>query len=76
MNTKMNSKKTLLAVVIGGALFATSASAVDFHGYARSGIGWTSGGGEQTTFTATGAPAKYRLGNEAETYAELKPMPS
>ncbi len=72
MNTKMNSKKTLLAVVIGGALFATSASAVDFHGYARSGIGWTSGGGEQTTFTATGAPAKYRLGNEAETYAELK----
>ncbi|KAE9527620.1 maltoporin [Testudinibacter aquarius] len=68
----MNSKKTLLTIAIGSTLLAGTASAVDFHGYARSGIGWTSGGGEQTTFTATGAPAKYRLGNEAETYAELK----
>ncbi|MEN2909616.1 Maltoporin [Mannheimia haemolytica] len=38
-------KKTVLAVAISGAMFAASASAVDFHGYARSGIGWTSGGG-------------------------------
>ncbi len=68
----MNSKKTLLAVAITGALIATSASAVDFHGYARSGIGWTSGGGEQTAFTVNGGGSKYRLGNEAETYAEFK----
>ncbi|WP_101775698.1 maltoporin [Pasteurella oralis] len=68
----MNSKKTLLALAVTGALFATQAVAVDFHGYARSGIGWTSGGGEQSAFKATGAPAKYRLGNENETYAEFK----
>lgn len=67
----MKMQKALLAVAISGALFATSASAVDFHGYARSGIGWTSGGGQQTAFSANGAPAKYRLGNESDTYAEL-----
>ncbi|HDR1021358.1 TPA: maltoporin [Pasteurella multocida] len=68
----MNSKKTLLALAVTGALFATQAMAVDFHGYARSGLGWTSGGGEQTSFSASGAPAKYRLGNESDTYAEFK----
>ncbi|XPE51878.1 carbohydrate porin [Shigella flexneri] len=47
--------------------------AVDFHGYACSGIGWTGSGGEQQCFqTLTGAQSKYRLGNECETYAELK----
>ncbi|MCM1602927.1 Fe-S cluster assembly ATPase SufC [Escherichia coli] len=46
--------------------------AVDFHGYARSGIGWTGSGGEQQCFQTTGAQSKYRLGNECETYAELK----
>ncbi|WP_312828745.1 maltoporin, partial [Pantoea anthophila] len=45
---------------------------VDFTGYARSGIGWTGSGGEQQCFQATGAQSKYRLGNECETYAELK----
>ncbi|MBR0573654.1 MULTISPECIES: maltoporin [Pasteurellaceae] len=65
-------KKTLLAAVISGAIMSSSAFAVDFHGYARSGIGWTSGGGEKTTFKADGAGAKYRLGNENDTYAEFK----
>lgn len=68
----MNLNKTLLATMVSGALFSTSAFAVDFHGYARSGIGWTSGGGEQSAFTVNGGGSKYRLGNEAETYAELK----
>ncbi|OOF42193.1 maltoporin [Rodentibacter trehalosifermentans] len=68
----MNNKKTLLATAIAGVLMATSASAVDFHGYARSGIGWTSGGGEQSAFAVNGGSSKYRLGNEAETYAEFK----
>ena len=67
----MKIQKTLLTIAISGTLFAKSASAVDFHGYARSGIGWTSGGGELTAFSANGAPAKYRLGNESDTYAEL-----
>ena len=30
------------------------------------------GGGEQQCFQTTGAQSKYRLGNECETYAELK----
>lgn len=68
----MNNKKTLLAAAITSALIATSASAVEFHGYARSGIGWTSGGGEQMALQANGAPKKYRLGNETDTYAEFK----
>ncbi len=51
---------------------SAQAMAVDFHGYARSGIGWTGSGGEQQCFQATGAGSKYRLGNECETYAEIK----
>jgi maltoporin len=43
----------------------------EFHGYFRSGYGLTSEGGQQVAFQAPGADAKYRLGNEAETYAEL-----
>jgi maltoporin len=45
--------------------------AFEFHGYFRSGYGLNSVGGEQVAFQAPGAFAKYRLGNEAETYAEL-----
>jgi maltoporin len=43
----------------------------EFHGYVRSGYGLNSVGGQQVAFEAPGAEAKYRLGNEAETYAEL-----
>jgi maltoporin len=43
----------------------------EFHGYLRSGYGLNSRGGKQVAFQAPGADAKYRLGNEAETYAEL-----
>jgi maltoporin len=46
-------------------------SAFEFHGYFRSGYGLNSVGGQQVTFQAPGAGAKYRLGNEAETYGEL-----
>src|SRR5690554_5604339 len=48
-----------------------STSGIDFTGYARSGIGNTASGGDQACFRANGAGAKYRLGNECETYAEL-----
>jgi maltoporin len=47
------------------------ASAFEFHGYFRSGYGLNSAGGQQVAFQAPGADAKYRLGNEAETYGEL-----
>src|ERR1700688_1799277 len=43
----------------------------EFHGYFRSGYGLNSEGGAQVTFQAPGADAKYRLGNEAETYGEF-----
>lgn len=45
--------------------------AFEFHGYFRSGYGLSSTGGQQVAFEAPGADAKYRLGNETETYAEL-----
>ncbi|MDB2384695.1 maltoporin LamB, partial [Endozoicomonas sp.] len=44
----------------------------EFHGYARSGIGSSEPGGDQMPFQAAGAPVKYRLGNETETYVEMK----
>ena len=45
--------------------------AFEFHGYMRSGQGLNSEGGQMVAFQAPGAPAKYRLGNEAETYGEM-----
>src|SRR5262245_32109960 len=47
------------------------AKAFEFHGYLRSGYGLNGRGGQQVAFQAPGAGAKFRLGNEAETYAEL-----
>ena len=43
----------------------------EFHGYFRSGYAFNSEGGQQVAFQAPGADAKYRLGNEAETYGEF-----
>ena len=65
-------RKLPLAVAVAAGVMSAQALAVDFHGYARSGIGWTGSGGEQQCFQATGAQSKYRLGNECETYAEIK----
>ena len=45
--------------------------AFEFHGYMRSGQGLNGEGGQMVAFQAPGAPAKYRLGNEAETYGEM-----
>lgn len=54
------------------ALFAGQASALDFHGYLRAGAGQSSAGGSQQCFSLPGAYAKYRLGNECNTYGELQ----
>lgn len=43
----------------------------EFHGYFRSGYGLNGVGGQQVAFQAPGAGAKYRLGNESETYGEF-----
>lgn len=45
--------------------------AFEFHGYLRSGAGLNGEGGQMVTFRAPGAGAKYRLGNEGETYGEM-----
>jgi maltoporin len=47
------------------------ATVFEFHGYLRSGYGLNSDGGQQVAFQAPGAGAKFRLGNEAETYGEF-----
>ena len=54
-------------------MLATSqlATALDIHGYFRTGIGVTDNGGEQECFKLTGASSKYRLGNECEQYGEF-----
>ncbi|AOY00895.1 carbohydrate porin [Jeongeupia sp. USM3] len=64
----------LIAACAAGLAAAAQADGlpIDFHGYARSGIGSAvNGGGSMTCFALAGAGSKYRLGNECETYAEL-----
>ncbi len=55
---------------VPGKLFDYLAKGFEWHGYFRSGYGINSAGGQQEAFQAPGASAKYRLGNEAETYIE------
>jgi maltoporin len=69
------SKAILTAVIAALALVAGSAYAVDFHGYARTGVGGNSGGGGLVC--VPGGPLgangyKFRLGNECETYVEAE----
>ncbi|WP_426199493.1 maltoporin [Pseudomonas sp. DC3200b2] len=45
---------------------------LEFSGYGRIGVGGSSEGGKQSCFQLPGAPMKYRLGNECETYWELE----
>ena len=46
-------------------------SRLEFHGYMRSGFGLNGEGGKMEAFQAPGSGAKYRLGNEADTYGEI-----
>ncbi|WP_097458800.1 maltoporin LamB [Mangrovitalea sediminis] len=71
----IHNKKRLIAKVaplttaIAAAMLTTQAAAVDFHGYARSGLSTNlSNGGEQTCL---GGKLSGRLGDECDTYAEL-----
>ena len=64
-------KYKTLSAAVAVALLSASASAVDFNGYMRSGIGQNADGGNQVCAQANGAPVKYRLGNECESYLEL-----
>jgi maltoporin len=62
----------LLALAVAGAAAMPVMADSDFHAYFRSGIGSSTDGGDQVCYKAGGAPAKYRLGNECETYAALR----
>jgi len=63
-------KKWIVLAAVLVALAAPDVSAVDFHGYFRSGIGGNNKGGSQVCFQAPGNEYKFRLGNECENYAE------
>lgn len=49
----------------------TPGTPFEFHGGVRSGFGINGRGGVQVPFKAPDAAAKYRLGNQPDTYAEL-----
>jgi maltoporin len=53
------------------AALTEKAKLFEYHGYLRSGTGVNGEGGQMVAFQAPGAGAKYRLGNETDTYAEL-----
>jgi maltoporin len=55
---------------IAGAARAETTPDFEYHGYLRSGVGASRGGTDQTCFSAVDASAKFRLGNECETYGE------
>jgi maltoporin len=59
------------SILIPATAAAQEKPAFEFHGYLRSGFGVSLDGGDQVAFQAPGAYAKYRLGNETETYGEL-----
>ena len=66
-------KRIGIVLVASSSITAVQAADnnLEFHGYLRSGIGTNSEGGDQACFKLDGAAAKYRLGNECETYGEL-----
>ena len=69
----MRLRNAFLAIAVAAiALAALPASALEFHGYLRTGIGGNFRGGGQACFALPGADYKWRLGNECETYAELQ----
>jgi len=76
MNRNIRIKPLAAALALAGMpLLAgaqiTSPVPLEFGGYIRAGAGSASKGGEQVCFQLPGAAAKYRLGNECETYGEL-----
>jgi maltoporin len=61
---------TLAAAAV--ALAAGRASAVELHGYLRTGVGGNGEGGNQVCWLTAPLGYKFRLGNECETYAEVE----
>lgn len=61
-------KLKMLTTAVAVALLSTGASAVEWNGYARSGVGMSDDGAQRCTVDKTFVG---RLGNECDTYAEL-----
>jgi maltoporin len=61
-------KFKMLSAAVAAALLSTSASAVDFNGYARSGVGVSDDGDQKCEVQKQKVG---RLGNECDTYAEM-----
>ncbi|MFL1781241.1 Maltoporin [Candidatus Hepatincolaceae symbiont of Richtersius coronifer] len=68
-------KKNKIKMAMGALLLLApiSASAVDLGGYVRSGIYWGTGAysNKKSCAEVKGGDAKYRLGNECDTYVDL-----
>ncbi|AKJ29706.1 maltoporin [Caldimonas brevitalea] len=64
-------KLLAVAAAAASAVGAAQAQGIEFTGYFRTGVGSSDEGSKQVCFSAPSAGAKYRLGNECETYGEL-----
>lgn len=67
---KAITRTALLCSATVATIAAHPAQALEFGGYMRSGLASNNRGGDQVCFGLPGV-AKYRLGNECETYGEL-----
>ncbi|MDO5055831.1 MAG: carbohydrate porin [Lautropia sp.] len=77
MNTKKIMAVAGTSAMLAASCFSTAALAdeakpLEFGAYMRSGAGTTSDGGSQACFRLPGAVTFFRLGNECDTYVELK----
>ncbi|WP_423228008.1 maltoporin [Phytopseudomonas dryadis] len=68
---KMFNASGVSLVLLSVSMLPLSASALEFTGYFRTGVGESTNGHGQSCFQLPGAPSKYRLGNECEQYGEL-----
>jgi len=69
----MRLRNAIFAIAVAAiAVAALPASAFEFHGYLRSGVGGNFRGGGQVCFQIPNTDYKWRLGNECDTYAELE----
>lgn len=68
-----NRSRMSVGLAMAAVLVPAAAQGLEFSGYGRVGVGEALGGdGRQSCFQLPGAPSKYRLGNECETYWELE----
>lgn len=59
-----------MALILAGGPARAGDAEGEFHGYFRTGVGHNAGSGEQACFGLAGV-AKYRLGNECDSYGEF-----